>query len=60
VTKRHHAGMSGKVRLLGEFIIAGIAVWVDHRHTGTFLYLPFTTKYFGIELGYFYRCLPPS
>jgi phospho-N-acetylmuramoyl-pentapeptide-transferase len=54
VTKRHHAGMSGKVRLLGEFVIAGIAVWVITRHTGTFLYLPFTTKYIGIELGWFY------
>ncbi|MEO1168953.1 MAG: phospho-N-acetylmuramoyl-pentapeptide-transferase [Pseudomonadota bacterium] len=41
VTKRHHAGISGKLRLLAEFAIAGLACWVILGETGTDLYLPF-------------------
>ncbi len=41
VKKRSHAGVSGKVRLLLEFIIAGIVVFLIVDRTGTDLYLPF-------------------
>ena len=53
VTKRSHKGVSGKVRLLGEFVIAGLASWLIVSGNGTELYLPF---YNGpvIDLGPFY------
>jgi len=53
VTKRSHKGVSGKARLAGEFIIAGLASWLIISGNGTELYLPF---YNGpvINLGYFY------
>src|SRR5687767_10539009 len=41
VKKAHHAGLSGKMRLLLEFIIAGGATWLMVRNGGTDLYLPF-------------------
>ncbi len=41
VRKRHHAGVSGKVRLLAEFAVAGAASWVIVQANGTHLYLPF-------------------
>ena len=44
VKKRHHAGLSGKVRLLLEFIIAGIATWLMIRSSGTELHLPFVKE----------------
>jgi phospho-N-acetylmuramoyl-pentapeptide-transferase len=44
VKKRHHAGLSGKVRLLLEFIIAGVATWVMVRSSGTELHLPFVKE----------------
>ena len=53
VTKRHHAGVSGKVRLLAEFIVAGIGCWVITRGTGTELYIPFFTGPV-VDLGPFY------
>ena len=40
VTKRSHKGVSGKVRLMFEFIIAGLAVFMISRTAGTELYLP--------------------
>jgi phospho-N-acetylmuramoyl-pentapeptide-transferase len=40
VKKRSHKGVSGKVRLLFEFFIAGIAVYMITRTAGTDLYLP--------------------
>lgn len=40
VKKRSHKGVSGRVRLLFEFIIAGIAVYMISRSAGTELYLP--------------------
>jgi len=53
VTKRSHAGLSGRARLLMEFFIAGLAcTWIASR-TGTSLYLPFL-KDFAIPLGIFY------
>ncbi|WP_230292923.1 phospho-N-acetylmuramoyl-pentapeptide-transferase [Croceicoccus sp. Ery5] len=50
VRKASHKGVSGKVRLLGEFVIAGIAAWLVVGETT--LYLPFVS--FGIPLGPFY------
>ncbi len=41
VRKASHAGVSGRVRLLAEFLIAGIAVMLIVSRTGTDLYLPF-------------------
>ena len=41
VTKRSHKGVSGKVRLVLEFIVAGIASWIILRQIGTDLYVPF-------------------
>ena len=40
VKKRSHKGVSGRVRLMFEFIIAGIAVYMISRSAGTDLYLP--------------------
>ena len=44
VKKRHHAGLSGKVRLLLEFLIAGVATWLMVRSSGTELHLPFVKE----------------
>jgi phospho-N-acetylmuramoyl-pentapeptide-transferase len=41
VKKAHHAGLSGKMRLLLEFLIAGVATWLMVDSGGTDLYLPF-------------------
>jgi phospho-N-acetylmuramoyl-pentapeptide-transferase len=41
VTKASHKGLSGKLRLLIEFMIAGAASWLILSRTGTELYLPF-------------------
>ena len=53
VTKRSHKGVSGKVRLLMEFVVAGVAAWIIVSGNDTTLYLPF---YNGpvIDLGPFY------
>lgn len=53
VTKRHHAGLSGKVRLLAEFIVAGIAAMLIVGEINTNLYVPFLSDR-SIPLGYFY------
>ena len=53
VTKASHKGVSGRIRLLGEFVIAGIASAIIVHQNGTHLYLPFTTG-ISIDLGYFY------
>ncbi len=50
VRKASHKGVSGRVRLLGEFIIAGFVAWLITRYNGTELYLPFLSNY-RIELG---------
>jgi phospho-N-acetylmuramoyl-pentapeptide-transferase len=53
VTKRSHKGVSGRTRLMLEFLIAGLAcTWIASR-TGTTLYLPFL-KDAGLQLGLFY------
>ncbi|HWT12459.1 MAG TPA: phospho-N-acetylmuramoyl-pentapeptide-transferase [Allosphingosinicella sp.] len=53
VKKRHHQGVSGRVRLLAEFLVAGIGCWIISWGAGTELYIPF---YNGpvIDLGPFY------
>ncbi|WP_164157428.1 phospho-N-acetylmuramoyl-pentapeptide-transferase [Sandarakinorhabdus rubra] len=53
VTKQSHKGVSGKVRLALEFLIAGLACAFIASRTGFTLYLPFL-KDFGIPLGLFY------
>jgi phospho-N-acetylmuramoyl-pentapeptide-transferase len=53
VRKASHKGVSGKVRLLGEFVIAGVASWIILRETGTMLYVPFI-NYPPFDLGLFY------
>ena len=54
VKKRSHKGVSGRMRLLAEFIVAGIGCWIIILGSGgTELYMPF---YNGpvIDLGPFY------
>ena len=53
VTKRHHAGVSGRTRLLAEFVVAAIGSYIILGGTGTELYIPF---YSGpvVDLGLFY------
>jgi phospho-N-acetylmuramoyl-pentapeptide-transferase len=53
VMKRSTAGVSGRMRLLAEFLIAGIAVYYVSRFTGTTLYYPFL-KDTGTDLGLLY------
>ncbi len=53
VTKASHAGVSGRVRLVLEFAIAGIAASIIVIENGTHLYLPFTNRMF-IDLGWFF------
>ncbi|GGE13781.1 phospho-N-acetylmuramoyl-pentapeptide-transferase [Polymorphobacter glacialis] len=53
VTKSSHKGVSGRTRLLIEFLIAGLAcTWIASQ-TGTLLYFPFL-KDVGVDLGYVY------
>ncbi len=53
VKKRHHKGVSGRIRLLAEFIVAGAGCWMIVGGAGTELYIPF---YNGpvVDLGPFY------
>lgn len=53
VSKRSTKGVSGKVRLGLEFLVAGITCFLIIERTGTGLYLPFLSHEY-IELGYFY------
>jgi phospho-N-acetylmuramoyl-pentapeptide-transferase len=56
VTKRSHKGLSGKVRLLFEFIIAGGATALIVSQTGNMggeLYIPFRNEPI-MDLGWFY------
>ena len=53
VAKRSHKGVSGKVRLLFEFIVAGIAAWLIVGEISTNLYVPFLSGR-AIPLGPFY------
>jgi len=53
VKKRSTAGVSGRMRLLGEFAVAGIASWIIVSHVGTNLYVPVLSGHY-IPLGPFY------
>jgi phospho-N-acetylmuramoyl-pentapeptide-transferase len=53
VRKASTKGVSGRMRLLGEFVIAAVASALIVHENGTHLYLPFTTGV-AIDLGYFY------
>ena len=53
VKKNSHKGVSGRVRLLAEFAIAGLAAWLITYNNGTQLYVPFISG-FSIDLGPFY------
>jgi phospho-N-acetylmuramoyl-pentapeptide-transferase len=53
VTKRSHKGVSGRTRLILEFIVAGVAAWIIVSQISTNLYVPFLTGY-SIPLGPFY------
>ena len=53
VSKSSHKGVSGKMRLVLEFLVAGIASWIVVGQINTFLYIPFFNN-LGVELGYFY------
>lgn len=53
VTKRHHAGLSSKLRLLLEFVVAGIASYIIVSQLNTNLYVPFLSGRY-IPLGPFY------
>ena len=41
VTKSSHKGVSGRTRLLAEFLVAGVGTWIIIQGTGTDLYIPF-------------------
>ena len=53
VRKASTAGVSGRTRLLLEFLIAGVAAVIIMRQNGTGLFLPFTNRMY-LELWYFY------
>jgi len=53
VTKASHRGIPGRVRLLIEFLIAAVAVFLIVSRTGTDLYLPFFSGIV-LELGPLY------
>ncbi len=53
VSKRSHKGISGRMRLLGEFLVAGVASWILVSQINTNLYVPFFSDRF-IPLGPFY------
>ncbi|HZV08132.1 MAG TPA: phospho-N-acetylmuramoyl-pentapeptide-transferase, partial [Novosphingobium sp.] len=53
VTKRSTKGVSGRLRLGAEFLVAGIATWIIVGHTGTNLYVPFLSHVY-LPLGLLY------
>ncbi|ABC62448.1 phospho-N-acetylmuramoyl-pentapeptide-transferase [Erythrobacter litoralis] len=53
VTKNSHRGVSAKVRLLMEFLVAGIASYIIVSQINTWLYVPFVSDR-AIPLGPFY------
>ena len=53
VSKASHAGVSAKVRLAGEFVVAGVAAWIIVGQISTNLYVPFLSNV-SIPLGPFY------
>ena len=53
VARRSSKGVTGRMRLLGEFVIAGLAVAYVSTFTGTTVYYPFL-KDIGTDIGWFY------
>jgi phospho-N-acetylmuramoyl-pentapeptide-transferase len=55
VSKKNSKGLSGKIRLVGEFLISGltIAVLVHYFKLSTVVSIPFL-KHINIDFGYFY------
>lgn len=55
VSKKNTKGLSGRVRLLGEFLISGITIFILIHFFGlsTVVTVPFA-KWISIDLGYFY------
>jgi len=53
VRKASHKGVSGKTRLLMEFLVAGIASWIITSEISNVVYVPFV-NYTGLVLGPFY------
>ena len=53
VRKASTAGVPGRVRLLLEFVMAGIAAWIISYENGTQLFLPFTNGLY-LDLGWFF------
>ena len=53
VKKRSSAGISGRMRLLAEFAVAGVASWIIVSHVGTNLYVPVLSNHY-IPLGWLY------
>ncbi len=53
VRKASTAGVSGRTRLILEFLIAGIAAWIIMGQNGPHLYLPFTQRMY-LDLSYAY------
>jgi len=53
VTKSSHKGVSGRIRLLMEFLVAGIASWIVVSQLSTNLYVPFLSYHY-VPLGPLY------
>ncbi|HEX8533528.1 MAG TPA: phospho-N-acetylmuramoyl-pentapeptide-transferase [Allosphingosinicella sp.] len=53
VTKSSHKGVSARMRLLAEFIVAGVGCTIIIQGTGTDLYIPFFQGPI-VDLGWFY------
>ena len=53
VTKSSHKGVSGRTRLLAEFVVAAIGCFIILEGSGTDLYIPFFQGPI-VDLGYFY------
>ncbi|QNM82525.1 phospho-N-acetylmuramoyl-pentapeptide-transferase [Sphingomonas sabuli] len=53
VRKAHHAGLSGKTRLILEFALAGFATWLMVKYSGTDLHIPFVREPVA-DLGWLY------
>jgi len=53
VRKASHQGVSGKIRLLLEFTVAGFATWLIISKIGTDLYIPFLSNV-SVDLGFAY------
>lgn len=55
VSKKNSKGLSGKIRLAAEFLIAGVTLWVlmEYFNLSTVVTLPFI-KHAALDLGFFY------